>query len=152
MLRVLPMLAAPTMVSSKSEHGILRHTNTPIAGASMVDAQDATDSWADTSSAFISTVSSDFISSQAQSMASVTTAPNRAPKQDFEGINSERLGMLNASEECEDETIQGSTYSSRGKGENAVELPFNRLAMMNNTGISVRKVAKDDDSEISEEE
>jgi hypothetical protein len=88
-------------------------------------------------------------------MASVSSAPNYALEQGFTGINSERLAMLDASEECEDErvSVQEPVYASRGRGENAVELPFNRLARMNNTKeTSVRKDAKDDESEISEEE
>ena len=122
-------------------------------GSAIVNPTGSNDPWADASSAFISTASPDFVSSQAQSMASVTTAPNQPPDQDFTGVNSERLEMLDASEECEDEAVQEPIYPNRGKGENAVELPFNRLAMMNKgKETPVRKVAQDEESEISEEE
>ena len=63
--------------------------------------------------------------------------------------------MLDASEECEDEgaSVQEPVYASRSRGENAIELPFNHLARINNIKeTSVRKDAIDDESEISEEE
>jgi hypothetical protein len=36
-----------------------------------------------------------------------------------------------AGEESEEEAIQQPINASKGKGENAVELPFNRLARLN---------------------
>jgi hypothetical protein len=86
-------------------------------------------------------------------MASITTAPNHAPERDFTGINSERLAMLHASDEYQAETTQEPTYSNRGRGENAVELPFNRLAMINNLKETLgQKITNDDEFEISEGE
>jgi len=83
---------------------------------------------------------------------SVSSAPNHALEQDFTGINSERFAMLDASED-EGVSVQEPVYASRGRGENAIELPFNRLARINNIKeTSVRKDAIDDESEISEEE
>lgn len=119
--------------------------------SALVNATSSNDPRAGTSSAFISTASSDFINDQAQSMASVTTASNPPPEQDFTGINSERLAMLDANA-CEDETVQEPICASGGKGENAVELPFNRLAMNNTKETSAREATKDEESEISEEE
>lgn len=65
--------------------------------------------------------------------------------------------MLDANDECEDDPVPVQepipTYASRGRGENAIELPFNRLDRMNNAKeTSVVNVARDEESEISEEE
>lgn len=58
-----------------------------------------------------------------------------------------------AGEESEEETIQQPTNASKGKGENAVELPFNRLARLNDEKeMSEIKWAVNDEIEISEEE
>lgn len=79
--------------------------------------------------------------------------PGSPPKQHFTSINSERLAMLDAGEESEEEIIQESTYA-RGKGENAVELPFNRLEMTKNTKemeVQAKNFAEDE-FRTSEEE
>jgi hypothetical protein len=139
----------------------------------MADAPDASDPWASTESIITNIIGSDDpwgdTTDSAPNAAtnskypyvnvSVSTAPapDRIPEQDFTGFNSERLTMLDGSEEGEDESARVEeptlTYASRGRGENAVELPFNRLDMMNNAKeASGRKVTENDESEISEEE
>lgn len=97
--------------------------------------------------------SSPFISSQVQSMASETTAASHPTEQSFTGVNTERLAILDAGEEYEDEIVQEPTYVSKGTGENVVELPFNRLATMNrNENSDIDAEDKFEESDISEEE
>jgi hypothetical protein len=65
--------------------------------------------------------------------------------------------MLDGSEEGEDESARVQkptlTYASTGRGENAVELPFNRRDRRKNAKeTSGRKVTENNELEISEEE
>jgi hypothetical protein len=132
------------------------HTNTP---------SQAIGPWTDISSAFPSTTESDFISSQIQTQSitsiSATTAPGSPFKQKsiqkdaFSGLNSARLAMLNGGDDDfeQEAVIEQPTYASKGKGENAVELPFNRLARMHEAKeTGEMKKIRDDEMDISEEE
>jgi hypothetical protein len=82
-------------------------------------------------------------SSQDNSPLSVTTAPSPSPAEQSSimdvkspiipdastGINPERLAMLEAEDESEEDEVREKTFGG-GKGGNSVQMPFNRLEMM----------------------
>lgn len=147
--------ASPANINSSVVNNI--DSNDPwaawtTADSAAVNNTSRNDPWANTSSALISEANSDFVRGQAQSTASVTTAPSYPTERHFTGINSDRLAMLDAGEEPEEEIVQ-QPIAGKGKGENAVELPFNRLAMLNKKKTSeIVNGNMNEESEISEEE